>query len=301
MSIKHPNHTALVNIHVHEHEHHHHEWWSQLVWRSDAVPQRHSVCRCLSTVNATRSFPHSQAEYNSMSLATEREYQVGFFNTLLSTASCSTNATPPRILHPALQELDVISCADGHGMAVGGCLLAESVTILPVTLPFLPEVSFIALFAIHGTPLIRRMFDVDTHTYTCTLTRSWCNRYACFAAPDCRPYLDAVYSSDGNGNKAEALRSLAGSTSTIGNTILVDLANRCDASFPECTFNKQQCANSSECLRCLATFDTGDSAGAARQCSGNTSSAVYVDKVVTSTCSADNAVVCEFWFQRCQL
>ena len=65
-----------------------------------------------------------------MSLATEREYQVGFFQTLLSNASCSTNATPPGVLQPALNELANIgnlSCEDAHGMVVGNCLLAEYV------------------------------------------------------------------------------------------------------------------------------------------------------------------------------
>ena len=125
--------------------------------------------QCLSSINATRSFVHTHSEYNSKSLATEREYQVGFFNTLLSTVSCSTNATPPAILHPALQELDAIPCVDEYGMAVGGCLLAESVTILPVTLPFLPEVFVHCLVCYSRNPthpVIRCiMFDVDTHTH----------------------------------------------------------------------------------------------------------------------------------------
>lgn len=84
--------------------------------------------RCLSAINASRGFVHSQAEYYSMSLAAQRAYQVGFFEMLLSTASCWTNATSPDILYPALQELGG-TCQDAHGMVVNRCLLAEYVVV----------------------------------------------------------------------------------------------------------------------------------------------------------------------------
>ena len=87
--------------------------------------------RCLSSINATRSFVHNMSELNGMprmSLDEVRAYQVEFFETLLSIASCSTNATPPGILYPALQELGGF-CSDEHGMAVSPCLLAEYVTV----------------------------------------------------------------------------------------------------------------------------------------------------------------------------
>ena len=80
----------------------------------------HTQCaQCLSAINASRGFVHSQAEFYSMSLASERQYQVGFFETLLSTASCSTNATPSGILNPVLQELGASSCMDA--LLQNGC------------------------------------------------------------------------------------------------------------------------------------------------------------------------------------
>ena len=86
--------------------------------------------RCLSAINATPGFPHTISEYHSKNPAAIAALDVGFFETLLSTASCSTDATPPGILYPALQELDESdSCMDAHGIVVGDCLLAKCVTV----------------------------------------------------------------------------------------------------------------------------------------------------------------------------
>ena len=82
--------------------------------------------RCLSVINATRGFPHTNSEFYSKSVAAQRAYQVGCFETLLSNASCSTNASPPGILHPALIEMGG-SCGDVHGMVDGNCLDTEYV------------------------------------------------------------------------------------------------------------------------------------------------------------------------------
>ena len=113
----------------------------------------------------------------------------------------------------------------------------------------------------------------------------------------CRPYLAAAYFDDRNGSKAQALRSLAAHALATGSSLLNEFINDCGGTFPECTFSKQKCGNSSECVQCLATLDTGDGAGSARQCRGTTMPAVYLNNVV-SECSS-NAVACSFWEQRC--
>ena len=81
--------------------------------------------RCLLAINTTRGFAHTPAEYVSMTVAEARVHNMGFYEKLLSTASCSTNTTPPTILHPALLELSASSCGDAHGMVTGECILAE--------------------------------------------------------------------------------------------------------------------------------------------------------------------------------
>lgn len=89
----------------------------------------HTQCaRCLSAINATPSFVHTNAEYYDMTLSQTRAYFVGFFETLQSTASCSTHATPPEILRPALLDLGASSCTDAYKMATGSCIVAEYVT-----------------------------------------------------------------------------------------------------------------------------------------------------------------------------
>ena len=89
----------------------------------------HTQCaQCLEAINSTTGFAHSIADYNSLDTAAIRAYNIGFFQALQLTASCSTDVTPPNILHPALQELyDVNLCIDTYGMAVSTCLLAEYV------------------------------------------------------------------------------------------------------------------------------------------------------------------------------
>jgi hypothetical protein len=68
----------------------------------------HSQCaQCLSAVNATAGFTHSYAEFYTSNggSAYYHEFHAGFFHTLQSTSSCSTGATPPMVMYPALQEL----------------------------------------------------------------------------------------------------------------------------------------------------------------------------------------------------
>lgn len=81
--------------------------------------------QCLSAINSTHGFPHTPSEFYGMSLAEQREYNVGFFKTLRSTASCSTDATPSRIIHSALRELGASLCTDKYRMVIGTCLYAE--------------------------------------------------------------------------------------------------------------------------------------------------------------------------------
>jgi len=60
----------------------------------------HTQCaQCLEAINSTAGFAHSYAEYNSFDTAAYQAYTDGFFRTLQTTASCSTNVTPPNILY----------------------------------------------------------------------------------------------------------------------------------------------------------------------------------------------------------
>jgi hypothetical protein len=78
----------------------------------------HTDCaQCLEAINATSGFPHTLAQFYSLDTSAYRANDVALFRGFQSTASCSTSATPPGILNPALQELnDEVSCArDGCG------------------------------------------------------------------------------------------------------------------------------------------------------------------------------------------
>jgi hypothetical protein len=82
---------------------------------------------CIHAINSTMGFPHTFAEYTSMDIAL---YQVGFFRTLLSTPSCSTNVTSPDMLSPALRELDTIKCVLKFGMFSSTCLSTVRIRVL---------------------------------------------------------------------------------------------------------------------------------------------------------------------------
>lgn len=77
-----------------------------------------------------------------------RAYQVGFFETLLSTASCSTNVTRLGILYSALLELSEVSaCVETFGMVVGWCILSECV-LLTTQVVDLPHQEIVLSFAL---------------------------------------------------------------------------------------------------------------------------------------------------------
>lgn len=85
--------------------------------------------QCISAINATRGFVHTEAQFLSMrqSVAELREYELDFFDTLLSTSSCWSNTTSHGILFPALQELGNSFCVGAHGMYTDTCSIAEYV------------------------------------------------------------------------------------------------------------------------------------------------------------------------------
>lgn len=84
--------------------------------------------RCMLAINATPGFPHTLAEYNNMNRSAMQLTDLRFFHMLVSTVSCWTNVTPPRILFPALQELDDTgACDSAFGMYFDGCMIAEYV------------------------------------------------------------------------------------------------------------------------------------------------------------------------------
>lgn len=89
--------------------------------------------QCLLAINNTNWFTHTVAELSALEALGRttfdlRAYEVGFFETLLSTASCSTNVTRLGILYPALLELSEVSaCVEAFGMVVDQCILSECV------------------------------------------------------------------------------------------------------------------------------------------------------------------------------
>jgi hypothetical protein len=85
--------------------------------------EQHSCKMCLAGINNTqgRSFPRSLAETLSYDTRDITSYEVGFIQSLLSTPSCSTNATPPSVLRPALQELSSDQCSHAWELSTYAC------------------------------------------------------------------------------------------------------------------------------------------------------------------------------------
>ena len=54
-------------------------------------------------------------------------FRTQFFQSLRSTVSCWTNATPAYVINPALEELNSGVCIGVHGMVTTPCLVAEYV------------------------------------------------------------------------------------------------------------------------------------------------------------------------------
>jgi hypothetical protein len=104
-----------MDSHVNFHHHGSHDWvrWCGSLRRPPTLRP------------VSRGFPHTVAEFDSVDFASARAFQLGFFQTLQSTASCSTDAAPPGILYPALLELSRVSCNNAYGMVVGNCLVTE--------------------------------------------------------------------------------------------------------------------------------------------------------------------------------
>jgi hypothetical protein len=170
----------------------------------------------------SRIYTHTQAAYDSADAAL-RSYHVGFFRALQSTAPCSTRATPPGILYPALQELsDSPSCQVVHGMVVGDCVIVEYACFAD------PDcrqclAALIAAAANHGSngtkadafrspecaatsPALISDLSVNCGGRifpTCTF-----NKQQCIFFPECRACLNTL----GDGDGAEAARQCPGST-----------------------------------------------------------------------------------------
>jgi hypothetical protein len=109
----------------HDHHHFHHRKRAGCGGVTRCLNHTHCA-KCLEAINATAGFAHSLASFDNFESAAFREYTVAFFQTLQSTVSCSTSATPPSILHPALEELDgVNSCIVEYRMITGNCILSR--------------------------------------------------------------------------------------------------------------------------------------------------------------------------------
>ena len=128
-----------------------------------------------------------------------------------STASCSTNATPPSVLYSVLQELETFSCRDEYGMVASVCLVAEYECFVDVNCRQ-------CLAAVHAAAnddnVSNHTKAAALHSPACTATSSdllsdiarscsqsfpGCTFYKqqCFSSPECGACLATLASGNG--------------------------------------------------------------------------------------------------------
>jgi hypothetical protein len=230
--------------------------------------------QCLLAVNATRNFPHTLAEFNRLGRAATRAYEVGFFQTLQSTASCSTSVTPPGIIYAALQELaDVISCDDEHAMYSSTCLVAEYACFVePHCRQCLDRLHAASaddghngtkaavLQSLACTATSPALFSDLTNNCgggsfpTCTLYKHQCARLT-----ECASCLAMLVA----GNGAVAAQKCPGGSTQPSALALDHAVVYCiDSNAVACDFWRQRCANNVDCDSCLVGMGNGDNARA---------------------------------------
>jgi hypothetical protein len=137
-----------------------------------------SCSRCLSAINGSADFVHTPAEEAALSYANNRAYTTGFFQTLQSTPSCSTNATQPGTLHAALQELShaasssIGSCGAVHGM-FGDNRLVWSTRALQTTAATAASLRYLPLAPTAMAPRQMRFAHPSAPTLTMHCCTTW--------------------------------------------------------------------------------------------------------------------------------
>jgi len=226
--------------------------------------------QCIDAINSTAGFPHTLAEFINIDNVL---YNTGFFRTLLSTPSCSTNATSPTILGPALQELAINNCALQFGIVVSLCLPTEYACFVTPSC----RQCFAALITAvasndgnNGTKadVLRSPTCTDTSPALLYDMAGQCGGTGSFpvctffkqqraSLPECASCMATLSVGDGVG----AAQQCPGSTPsavTLDNvvgTCMVSSAAACD-------FWSQRCSNNEDCGSCLAGMGNGDSLSA---------------------------------------
>jgi hypothetical protein len=197
-------------------------------------------------------------------------YNVGFFHTLLSTASCSTNATPPDILYSALEELgDLPSCIDVYGMAVSLCLAAEFTCFVDEDCQQCLSSLYDVAAADHGsdsskaaafrspacTSTNASLLD-DLLTYCGVESFPDCSffKQQCALSTECATCLTALGTGDGAGAARQCRGSTSSSAIAMDHVVLSCMARDAAA----CDFWRQRCADNAKCLDCLAVMGNSE-------------------------------------------
>jgi hypothetical protein len=228
----------------------------------------HQQCAtCLSAINTTTGFPHTLAEHISFDIGDIQTFYDGFFETLMSNASCSTGMTPPSILHPALQELnDVILCQNAHGMVMGDCTVAVYACFVDPDCRQCLVAVLSAAVSSNGTKstafrspacvAATRLELMNSLISTCrSFPRCSFLKQRCASLPKCTSCLATLSSGEG----ALAAQQCPGRHPS---TELLDFAVYfCSASNSAvCSYWHQRCSDNALCNACLAGMGNGDSA-----------------------------------------
>jgi hypothetical protein len=251
------------------------------VMRCLADPQ----CKqCLNTINSTVGFPHSVVEYIGLDNAAYRAYEIKFFQTLQSTASCSTNhgSNMTLLMRNALDELAYDnSCINSQSMAADPCLAAEYACFS--TSDHCRECLGSLYAAVNGTSNVTKAnaalssaCNATDHNATdqiritgvvsfCAGTFPTCTyvKQRCALEPECNACLTKVMRGNGSGAALDCpLKSLVDPFHVPGYALSV-VVDSCVASDPvACDFWLQRCADNITCANCLADIGNGDSARA---------------------------------------
>ena len=227
-----------------------------------------TCAQCISGINATAGFPHTIAGFFALDAAGNREYQISFFHALQSTAACSTQVTPPGLLHPAFQELQQTGCAEVYRMALFGCPEPEYACfvddhcrhcvamLIASTCGNLNKTSAIHSPACTATnPTLLQMLLVGQENCASSIPHCTMYKQQCASSPDCAPCLVTLDAGDGAG----AARQCSG-TSRAGLRVDYIVANCMSHEPVECDFWFQRCVDNAHCGACLSSIGNGNNA-----------------------------------------
>jgi hypothetical protein len=222
---------------------------------------------CLSAINASAGFPHAYPDYNRLTALAARTYQVKVLQALTGTASCSTNATAPGVMQPALQELGFSECVTLYGMVAGQCIeLQYECFVDPQCRQCLEALLSSGTFnktevfespacvAAAKQPQLHRVALSCVSFPVCTMVKHSC----VVGSQECGQCLATL----NNGDVAQAAQQCSGSSpSALALSSVV--ASCVDRNAVACTFWRQRCADNANCAACFAaTGMNGDSLGA---------------------------------------